>query len=366
LKQRILHVIDTLDRCGAAQQLVLLGRGLPRDEFETYVCALKHNGPIGDTLARDGIAVQAIGRRWSADPAAFGQLLRRVKEVRPDCIIGWQAAGRAYAAAAARRCSVPRMAAVWREAEARQWPLQRTIDRYVGRRTSVVVAMTTAVRDYCVAQGIAPERMQLVAGGAAKATCPATTRGQILDRLGLPGSVRLIGWAGRLLADRGGKDAIWAADLLKVIRDDAHLLIFGRGPHRRRLLRFRDQVEIADKVHLLGDRADLDEILPHLDQFWSTRRLPGHSQSVLEAMAAGVPVVAADLPGTGDLIEHGVTGYRFAPGHRAGITRWAEHLLNHPDAARQIGVAGRERVEKEFSAEKMVATWRRILSQGAG
>ena len=54
-------------------------------------------------------------------------------------------------------------------------------------------------------------------------------------------------------------------------------------------------------------------------------------------MAAGVPVIAADVPGMRDLIEHEKTGYLFAPGHRAGITRWAEHLLNHPDAARQVG-----------------------------
>ena len=140
-----------------------------------------------------------------------------------------------------------------------------------------------------------------------------------------------------------------------MIRDDAHLLIFGAGPHRERLVRFRDQVEIADKVHFLGERGDLDEFLPHLDQFWSTRRLPGQSQAVLEAMAAGVPVVATDVPGTRDLIEHEATGYLFAPGHRAGLARWAEHLLNHPDTARQIGAAGRQRVENEFSAEKMIA-----------
>ena len=73
-------------------------------------------------------------------------------------------------------------------------------------------------------------------------------------------------------------------------------------------------------------------------------------------MAAGVPVVAADLPGTRELIEHEASGYLFAPGHRR-LGRWAEYLLNHPDAARQIGAAGRQRVENEFSAEKMVQRW---------
>ena len=340
LKQRILHIIDTLDRSGTAQQLCLLARGLPQDEFEVHVSALSRGGPIGDVLARAGIPVHVIGRRWSADPTTFWRLVRLVKELRPEAIHAWQAAGRAYAAAAARRCGVPRLVAVWREVQANRGPLQRMIDRYVGRRAGTVVATCPAVRDYCIAQGIAAEKIEVIPSGACQAAPPVATRGQILDRLGLPESVRLIGWAGRLEADRGGKDAIWAADLLKVIRDDAHLLIFGAGPHRERLVRFRDQVEIADKVHFLGERGDFVEFLPHFDQFWSTRRLPGQSQAVLEAMAAGVPVVATDVPGTRDLIEHEASGYLFAPGHRAGLARWAEYLLNHPDAARQIGAAG--------------------------
>ena len=364
MKQRILHIIDTLDRTGTAQQLCLLARGLPADQFEVHVCALSRGGPIGDVLALAGIPVHVIGRRWPADPTTFWQLVRHVKAVRPETIHAWQAAGRAYAAAAARCCGVPRLAAVWREVQSNQGPLQATIDRYVGRQASAVVATCPAVRDYCTAQGIAAEKIAVIPSGACKALPPVATRGQILGRLGLPESVRLIGWAGRLEADRGGKDAIWAADLLKVIRDDAHLLIFGAGPHRDRLVCFRDQVEIADKVHFLGERGDFDEFLPHFEQFWSTRRLPGTSQAILEAMAAGVPVVASDVPGTRDLIAHEATGYLFAPGHRAGLVRWAEYLLNHADAARQIGAAGRQRVEGEFSAEKMVQSWSRIYAEG--
>jgi glycosyltransferase involved in cell wall biosynthesis len=283
-----------------------------------------------------------------------------VQELRPEAIHAWQAPGRAYAAAVARRCGVQRLVAVWREVQANRGPLQGPIDRFVGRQASAVVATCPAVREHCIAQGIAAEKITVISSGACPAARNVATRGQILDRLGLPESVRLIGWAGRLEADRGGKDAIWAADLLKVIRDDAHLLIFGAGPHRDRLVRFRDQVEINDKVHFLGERGDFDEFLPNLDQFWSTRRLPGQSLAILEAMAAGVPVVASDVPGTRDLIEHETTGYLFAPGHRAGLARWAEFLLNHPDAARQVGAAGRQRVESEFSAEKMIQRWKRV------
>jgi glycosyltransferase involved in cell wall biosynthesis len=182
----------------------------------------------------------------------------------------------------------------------------------------------------------------------------------LLDRLGLQENARLIGWAARLERDRGGKDAIWAADLLKVIRDDTHLLIFGDGPYRDRLVRFRDQVEIADKVHFLGDRGDFDQLLPLMDQFWSTGRRTGQPQAMLEAMAAGVPVIAADVPGVRDLIEHEKTGFLFTPGHRAGIARWSEQLANNPDSARQVGAAGRERILDSHCAGDMVQLWNKI------
>ena len=241
---------------------------------------------------------------------------------------------------------------MWRTAETNLSPWQRAIDRFVGSRADVVVATCPAVQDYCLDQGIAAAKVRVIPSGVETRAEASLTRGQLLDRLGLPENARLIGWAARLERDRGGKDAIWAADLLKVIRDDAHLLVFGDGPYRERLVRFRDQVEIADKVHFLGDCGDFVELLPLLDQFWSTRRLPGQPHAVLEAMAAGVPVVAADVPGMRDLIEHEKTGYLFAPGHRAGIARWAEHLLNHAETARQIGAAGRQKSKADSAWKK--------------
>jgi glycosyltransferase involved in cell wall biosynthesis len=66
------------------------------------------------------------------------------------------------------------------------------------------------------------------------------------------------------------------------------------------------------------------------------------------------------VPGVRDLIEHEKTGYLFTPGHRAGIARWSEYLINSTDVARQIGTAGRERILSGYSAEKMVQGWLEI------
>ncbi len=167
----------------------------------------------------------------------------------------------------------------------------------------------------------------------------------------------MIGLVGRLWPQKRVKDAIWAADLLKVIRDNVHLLIFGDGPHRSRLERFRDQVEIRDKAHFLGHRNDVPRFMPHFDVLWSTSGYEGQSNAILEAMAAGVPVVASDIPGNRDLVVPDQTGYLAAVGHRAGFARFTNQILNDAALARRLGRAGQERAWHEFSVAAMVGRY---------
>jgi glycosyltransferase involved in cell wall biosynthesis len=140
-----------------------------------------------------------------------------------------------------------------------------------------------------------------------------------------------------------------------VIRDDVHLLVIGDGPQRDRLRRFRDLCRIGDKVHFLGERGDVPRLLPHFDVLWSTSGYEGQSNAILEAMAAGVPVVATDIPGTRELIVSGVTGYLVPVGDRAGFARCTERLLNDAALAGQLSAAAQQRAQSKFSVENMVA-----------
>jgi glycosyltransferase involved in cell wall biosynthesis len=150
------------------------------------------------------------------------------------------------------------------------------------------------------------------------------------------------------------KDLIWAADLLKSARDDSHLLVIGDGPQRWRLQRYRDQNEVADRVHLLGERNDVPRILPHLDCLWLGSEYEGQSNAIMEAMSAGLPVVATDIAGNRDLVVPGETGYLVPVGDRAAFTRHTHELLNDAELARRLGDAGRQRMLAEFSVERMI------------
>jgi glycosyltransferase involved in cell wall biosynthesis len=229
------------------------------------------------------------------------------------------------------------------------------LDRRLAKITERIVVNSSGVRDFYVSRGLSAEKFVVIANGVEPFDPGApTSRGQLLAELGLPPDARLIAAIGRLWPQKRIKDLIWAADLLKVARDDAHLLIIGDGPQRWRLLRFRDQVEICDRVHFLGQRSDVPRILAHVDCLWLGSGYEGQSNAILEAMAAAAPVVATDIAGNRDLVRHEETGYLAPVGDRAAFARRTSALLDDPELARRLGLAGQKRVREEFSVEKMV------------
>ncbi len=353
---RVLQLIPTLDRAGAEKQLCLLAQGLPPDDFEVQVCALARSGSMASDFSRAGIPPVLIGRRCQFDLRAFWQLKEYVAQLQPDLIHARMFAANIYGYAAARACGI-------RHFVASQWcvdpwtsGLQLALDGAVARRASRVVVNSEAVRDYYVRRGAPAERVQVISNGVARPDAPRTTRRQLLAELDLPDGSRLVGLIGRLCPQKRVKDAIWAADLLKVIRNDVHLLVLGDGPQRDRLRRFRDLCHIRDKVHFLGERGDVAQILPHLDVLWSTSGCAGQSNSILEALAAGVPVVATDIPSNRELVSSGTTGYLVPVGDRAAFAKYTERLLNDANLRASLSAAALQRVQADFSVEKMIAS----------
>jgi glycosyltransferase involved in cell wall biosynthesis len=354
---RILFIIPTLDRSGAEKQLALLAPALQQEGFDVHVCALTRGGPYEEPLQAAGIPVRVIGKRWKLDPPAYWRLKAHVAALRPDivqtCLFAANAYGRAAALAAGvkhivggERCIDP-----WK-----QWH-ELAIDRYLAKRTEAIVVNSSGVRDFYVARGVPAEKFRLIPNGVGPAPPSDTTRTELLAELGLPAETRLIGAVNRLWPQKRVKDLIWAADLLKVIRDDVHLLIIGDGPHRDRLERYRKQVQISDRVHFLGTRNDVPRFMPHFDCLWLASAYEGMPNAVMEAMACGVPVVATDIPGNRDLVIHGETGYLVPKGDRAGIARHTNRLLDDAALAQRLGANGRERIANEFSVERMVAAY---------
>jgi glycosyltransferase involved in cell wall biosynthesis len=357
---RVLQIIPTLVRGGAEKQLSLLAVGLPRDRFDVHVAALTDDGPYRDVLQAAEVPVTLIGKRWKVDPGAYHRLCGVIRKLRPDIVHTWIFAANCYGRQAARAAGVRHILAGERCID--RWKTWRelVIDRYLARYSSRIVTNSTGVCEFYTSHGLPAEKFVVIPNGIRPVPSVPDTdaigdRRELLAELGIDDNARLIGAIGRLWPQKRYKDLIWATELLKAIRDDVHLLIVGDGPQRERLERYAEQVTVQDRVHFLGERDDVPQVMAHLDCFWLGSGYEGQSNALMEAMSAGVPVVATDIAGNRDLVVPDKTGYLVPVGDAASFARHTNILLDDPRRSQEIAAAGRLRMQQEFSVEKMVA-----------
>ena len=355
MKRRILQIVPTLHRAGAEKQLSLLSCSLAAgDEFDVHVCAVSQGGALAAEIERASVPVTVIGKHWKLDPAAWWRLRKHIAALKPDLVQTWLFTANAYGRAAAISAGVPRIVASERCVDSWKAPHQFAVDRYLAKRTDAIIVNSLGVEEFYKQQGIPAAKLRLIYNGIGPAAPSETTRADLLAELNLPAGTRLIGAVGRLWPQKRVKDLIWAADLLKTISDDVHLLVVGDGPQRAALERYRRLCHIDDRVHFLGARHDVPRLMPHFDLLWLASGFEGLPNTIMEAMASGVPVVASDIWGNRELVIHGETGFLVPTGDRAGLARYAHKIMQDPALAARLGAAGKQRIGAEFTIQAMV------------
>ena len=360
---RVALIIPTLDRGGAEKQLCLLAAGLKDHGIEPHVVLLTRDGPLRTQLESAGVPITLIGKRYRTDPTAYFRLRRWLKEWRGDVIHSWLFAANAYARHAALGVGIPVILGSERCVDLWKTSAHFAIDRYLANRTAGLTTNSIGVRDFYTNHGIAAEKFFVIANGILPRSANNISRDEALQRLGVDPSRKLVLAVGRLWPQKRYRDLIWAAELLATAREDTTLVIIGDGPQSAELLRHRDSVSKAIHVRFAGHREDVAELLPHADLFWNGSEYEGQSNSLIEAMQAGVCVVASDIPGNRDLIENNVTGRLVATGDRADFARVSHLLIDHPEERIRLASAGQQKIAEQFTVQRMVAEHARLYQQ---
>jgi glycosyltransferase involved in cell wall biosynthesis len=361
---RILYVVPSLATSGTTLQLALLADRLPRSEFEIHVAAIDDAAIHASCdFQKPGIEAFVASRRWPVDPLAFRRLHRHVRKLRPALVHTWLFSANAYGRLVAMAAGVRRIVATERHIDTWKLPHELAIDRWLAARSCQIVANSDTVRDFYVKRGVPRERIAVIPAGVEEPKSAPNSRAELLSELALSGDAKLIAYLGPLTVRKRIKELIWAADQLKAVGTTAHLLVIGEGPLRRRLDRYTRQNRVEDRVHFLGRHDDAREWLPHIDVLWQASATDGQSSAILEAMAAGIPVVAADAPGNRELVIPGKTGYLVPCDQRAGFARHTLPLLEEPDLARRLGSAGQRLVLERHRAEDYVERHARLYRE---
>jgi sugar transferase (PEP-CTERM/EpsH1 system associated) len=232
------------------------------------------------------------------------------------------------------------------------------------------VALSQHIEDYLLAGvGVRPDDLDQIYNGVDTARFRPAPAG----REAVAGSpfddprCWLVGTVGRLQSVKDqvtlAKAFVRALELDREARARMRLVIAGDGPLRDQVLGVLQQAGVADLAWLAGARDDVPAILRGLDLFVLPSLAEGISNTILEAMASGLPVVATRVGGNAELVEDGLTG-RLVPA--AGFEALASAILDYfkrPQDARRHGRAGRVRAERQFSLDRMAADYDRLYAR---
>ena len=242
-------------------------------------------------------------------------------------------------------------------------------ERLLGLVTQRLIHVSEGERREGQALGvIRPERARVVPNGIDPAPF-ATPRGggELRAELGIPDEARVVGSVG-LLNDAKGHDLLVAA--LPQLPDDVHLLLIGHGELHDALCRQAEQLGVAPRLHLAGWRDELSACHDAMDIFALPSRWEGLSYALLEAAAAGLPCVSAEVNGSRDVLDPGgdapPCGLMVPREDVGALAAALNDLLVHPARADALARVGPERVAERFSVDRMVDATLAVYNEALG
>jgi glycosyltransferase involved in cell wall biosynthesis len=236
----------------------------------------------------------------------------------------------------------------------RAW-LYRTMERIAARYCDVHISVNETDRRRAIEAGLGgPDRIVTVLNGIDVDQFINVTPAPLRTELSLPDDAILIGWTGRLNFLKGLEYLIKALPPLIAAEPRAHVLLVGSGELENDLRALVTELGVEDHCHFLGFRQDIPALLASLDLYAQPSLSEGLSISLLEAMAAGKPIVTTDITGNREVIEGGVSGLLVPPTDVEALATALLKLMRDPTRSQRLARQARQRVEQHFNADRMV------------
>jgi len=364
---RIVQLITEMAPAGAEKIVHDLAIGLSAKGHHVHVATLLDapNAPatLTDNLAGHGIGVTRLAMRSKVDLPRLSALASLLRRSRPHILHThlWHAdmAAKAVLPAVWRRR--PALLSTIHIADRRPVHWRFAIDRLTQPWVDQTAFVSRSVMHFYRRRvGLAARKCVVVPNGidlTAYQTLP--DRLQARARWISASAEPVIGTIARLDPQKGLPVLLHAFSKLARRWPQAALLIAGTGPERDPLERLAAKLGIADRLHMLGFQHDVRPVLAALDVFVLPSRWEGFGLATLEAMAAGLPVVVTDVPGSRDLVHHEQTGLVVPPNDSHALAQAVARCLSHADLRAQLGRQARI-AAGAFTVQRMVDRYEQL------
>ena len=335
---RVLHALAPDLPTSEVQQLSLLCEGLALRGFENVVCSFAHRSDQRERLNQVTEPVVVCPLRSTFDITHVTRFGRQLNQYHPDIIHYW---------GPTRTPSVTIANSIYSRVPMIECLNYNTTRGWFDDAKSVVVLRHSSNESV----------NGTVILGAIRSRSNTSAMRSLRSVLDVPTQTQFVGVVGDLLATHRFKDAIWAIDLIRVIHEDLHLVIFGDGRDKGRLVEFQNRIVSTDAVHFLP-RRDAGELLQQCICCWHPS--PHDDLSLLEPMSAGVPVIAAEGHASEarlQCIADGETGVVVGVGDCAEFARQTNLLMQDAVEADRLRQNARRLVEERFQQDEMVSAF---------
>jgi glycosyltransferase involved in cell wall biosynthesis len=353
---RVMQVVLSLTPGGTERLVLEIARRI-RPRAESVICCLDEPGPWAREAVASGIPVTALHRRAGVRPSVAYRLAAEARRWGADVLHCHQYSPFVYGSLAALcakrfRLVVTEHGRLSDDAPSRK---RRLVNPVLSRVPHALFAVSSELRDYLVAAGCAADRIVVNRNGIDVGPRSGNRQRQAArQQLDVPEDSFLIGTIARLDPVKDLGTLVQSLRALRAEAPDAILAIVGDGPERAAIAERVTALGLQDAVLFTGHREDARALLPAFDVYVNSSLSEGISLTLLEAMAAGLPIVATRTGGTPEVLVHGETGILVPPRDSDALAAACLALSGNPFKRRAFGDRGRDRVEREFALDDMV------------
>jgi glycosyltransferase involved in cell wall biosynthesis len=359
-----LHIDTARTWRGGQNQVLLTVTGLRSAGQRAMLVA----HPEGELIRRahEGLDLVGLAPRTEMDVSAAWRLSRVIRRERPDVIHAHDPHGVAMASVAiSMDARAPRPAFV--ASRRVDFNLKaNSFSRWKYRQVDLFVCASEAIRQLLIGDGVESARAVTVHEGIDLEHVDAAPPVDVHTEFWLPHQAPIVGNVAALVPHKGQRDLVDAAAIVVREVPDARFLVLGQGELRETLERQIRHLNLERHVLLAGFRPDALSLLKGFDVFVMSSVQEGLGTSLLDAMACAKPVVATTVGGIPEVVADGETGLLVPPRQPPQMAAAIVRLLKSAAARRDMGAAGRARVQARFTVQRMVAETMAVYERVAG